>query len=77
MREVRFFEDMPQTGVRRLLLGIRDYDVNWAVDGGRRELVRPATTADTARYGAAYYEYAKQFEQQAPSPGAQPEQIPA
>jgi hypothetical protein len=65
MQTVRFFEDQGNPGdQRRLLIGIASCEESWDIDGGRREAVRVATTADATTYAAAYTEYMGQFEQQ-------------
>jgi hypothetical protein len=63
MQTVRFFEDQEApANQRRLLVGIASCEESWETDGGRREAVRVATTADAATYAAAYAAYMEQFE---------------
>jgi hypothetical protein len=65
MQTVRFFEDRGNPGDQpRVLIGIASCEEGWDIDGGRREAVRVATTADAATYAAAYAVYLGQFEQQ-------------
>lgn len=65
MQTVRFFEDQGNPGDQpRLLIGIASCEESWEADGGRREAVRVATTADATAYAAVYAAYLGQFEQQ-------------
>jgi hypothetical protein len=65
MQSVRFFEDRegpPSVNDgRRLVVGIATCEESWAVDGGRREAVWVATTADAELYPAAYAAYYESF----------------
>jgi hypothetical protein len=62
MQTVRFFEDRNGPGgARRLMVGIASCDEAWAVDGGRREAVKVATTEDAQDYAAAYAAYYESF----------------
>jgi hypothetical protein len=65
MQTIRFFEDPAAPANQpRLLVGIASCEESWDIDGGRREAVRVATTADATVYAAAYAAYMGQFEQQ-------------
>jgi hypothetical protein len=65
MQTVRFFEDQGNPGDQpRLLIGIASCEESWETDGGRREAIRVATTADATTYAAAYAAYMGRFEQQ-------------